>query len=165
MLKRAFRISVVLGLFLAALGAVGTSWHPSIQDTSGDSNQAQRLVLELVTPAFAAGNQPPTADAGLDRTVAVGETVVLDGSGSTEPEGKAMDFLWTLASVPAGSLAALDDPTAVRPSFTVDLAGDYAVELIATEGPRDRGPGDRCRPPAPHWRQPPAWPAVPRSRQ
>jgi RHS repeat-associated protein len=145
MLKRALRVVVAVGLFGVALGAVETWWLAPTPETIGDRDQAQRPGpglpgLELVTPAFAAGNQPPTANAGLDRTVAVGEAVVLDGSASTEPEGAKVDFLWAVVSAPVGSAAALDDVTAVRPSFVADLAGDFVIELVVSEGPRDSTP-------------------------
>ena len=96
--------------------------------------------VPLVAPAFAQGQPPPVADAGLDRTVAVGETVALDGSGSTDPKEMVDTFAWQLISVPAGSTAALDDPTAVKPSFVADLPGDYVAQLILTEGNRTSQP-------------------------
>ena len=140
MLKRARRVAVVIGLFGVALAAIGISWRATMPETIGDSERAQHPALELVAPAFAVGNAPPKAEAGFGRTVSVGQTVVLDGSGSTEPEGKKIDFLWAFVTVPTGSAAALDDSTAVRPSFAADVAGDYVVELVVTEGPRDSVP-------------------------
>ena len=73
---------------------------------------------------------PPVADAGFDRRAAPGETLYLDGGGSTDPQsGALLDFAWSLVSAPAGSTALLDDPTAVKPSLTPDLPGDYLVAL------------------------------------
>jgi hypothetical protein len=44
-------------------------------------------------------NRPPTADAGPDQTVSAGTscsaTVSLDGSASSDPDGDALEFLWT----------------------------------------------------------------------
>ena len=73
----------------------------------------------LIARAFAQGNLPPVADAGFDRSAAVGDTVVLDGSGSVDPKGALIDFTWTLTSAPGASYAALDDATAVKPSLTL----------------------------------------------
>ncbi len=141
MTRKAARNFIALGIIGLVLVACGSwrAWQPGADGTSQET-RAQRAGLALVAPALAAGNSPPTADAGFDRTVSVGQTVVLDGSGSTEPEGAKVDFLWAFVSVPAGSAAALDEPTAVRPSFVADLAGDYAVELVVSEGPRDSAP-------------------------
>ena len=81
-------------------------WQPGL-DGTGEETQAQRPALELVAPAFAAPPAGPTANAGFDRTVALGETVLLDGGGSTAPKRKELSFSWTLASIPVGSAAAL----------------------------------------------------------
>ncbi len=70
----------------------------------------------MVAPAFAAASAGPTADAGFDRTVGVGETALLDGGGSTAPKRKELSFSWTLASIPAGSVAVLDDPASLQPT-------------------------------------------------
>ena len=91
-------------------------------------------------PAFAQGNQPPVASAGIDQAATVGDTVVLDGSGSFHPVGRVMEFSWQLTSVPAGSLASLSDPSAIQPSFSIDLPGDYVAELVTTSGNRSSNP-------------------------
>lgn len=79
-------------------------------------------------------NSPPVAVAGDDQSVRVGETVQLDGGGSfddnTAPE--LLGFDWQL-EVPAGSTAALDDPTAAAPVFEIDVAGTYRAVLIVTD--------------------------------
>lgn len=82
-------------------------------------------------------NGAPTADAGLDQTVAVGDTVQLNGSGSTDPDGDTLTFSWTLTKKPSGSAAALDDPTNPLPRFTADAAGEYQVQLIVNDGEHD----------------------------
>ncbi len=121
--------------------AFGTwrAWQPGADGTSQET-RAQRPALELVAPALAAPPARPTADAGFDRTVGVGETVPLDGGGSTAPKRKELSFSWTLASIPVGSAAAFVDPATLQPSFQVDEPGDYVVELIVTEGNKDSAP-------------------------
>ena len=79
-------------------------------------------------------NTPPVARAGPDQTVPVGQTVTLDGSPSTDVDGNSLTYQWTFVSVPVGSLAALDDPTLVRPTFTVDRPGSSNVQLIVHDG-------------------------------
>ena len=76
---------------------------------------------------------PPAADAGPDQTAAPGALVQLDGAGSHDPDGDLLSYRWALVAVPDGSAATLDDPTAVRPSFTADLAGDYVAQLIVAD--------------------------------
>ena len=42
--------------------------------------------------------------------------------------------MWSLTSRPAGSSAAIGDPTAVMPTFTLDRAGLYVAQLIVNDG-------------------------------
>ena len=60
-------------------------------------------------------NSAPVANAGADQIGYVGQTVTLDGSGSTDVDGNALAYVWALTSRPAGSSAAIADPTAVTP--------------------------------------------------
>ena len=78
-------------------------------------------------------NQPPLANAGLDQTVTEGDTVTLDGSGSSDPNSNPINFNWTLTSVPTGSSAALTGTNTVNPSFVADLPGEYRAELVAND--------------------------------
>ncbi len=87
-------------------------------------------------------NAAPVAQAGADRTVSATLGVGLDGSASSDADGDALTFAWSLASVPAGSGAALDDPTAERPSFTPDVAGTYVARLVVSDGTDDSAPDD-----------------------
>ncbi len=79
-------------------------------------------------------NSCPVAKAGSDQTVHVGDVVSLDGRGSTDADGDALTFMWTLVGTPAGSAATLSDPTAATPTFTVDLPGEYVAELVVSDG-------------------------------
>ena len=87
----------------------------------------------------------PVANAGTSRTVPIGTTVTLDGSGSTDADGAPMTFVWTFVTIPAGSTAVLSNPTSVNPSFTVDKLGNYVVQLIVTaEGLKSNPTSDHC---------------------
>ncbi len=74
------------------------------------------------------------ADAGSDQTVEAGDEVTLNGSGSSDSEGNLFTFLWSFTARPDGSSASLSDPTAERPTFTADVAGQYDLSLIITDG-------------------------------
>lgn len=79
-------------------------------------------------------NTAPVAAAGPAQSVTRSATVSLDGSGSTDANGDALTYNWTLATKPAGSTAALSSSSAARPTFVADLAGTYTVNLVVGDG-------------------------------
>jgi RHS repeat-associated protein len=85
-------------------------------------------------------NSPPVASAGPDQTVSVGETVTLNGSGSTDVDGDPLTYSWALVQAPDGSGAALSDPAAVDPTFVADLPGTYIAQLIVNDATADSAP-------------------------
>ena len=85
-------------------------------------------------------NSPPAANAGPDQTTAVGATVTLNASGSSDVDGNPLTFSWSLVSRPAGSAAIIASPTVVNPSFVADVSGTYVVQLIVNDGFVDSAP-------------------------
>ncbi len=86
-------------------------------------------------------NQAPTANAGQDAAVSVGIAVAVDGSASSDPDGDALSYTWTL-SAPTGSSASLDDAASATPSFVPDVDGAYVASLTVNDGTDDSGPDD-----------------------
>ena len=86
------------------------------------------------------GNLAPMADGGPDRSVYVGDKVILDGSGSIDPDGDSLTFSWSFATKPLNSEATLDDMTLMNPDFIVDVAGIYIVSLTVNDGTVDSVP-------------------------
>lgn len=99
----------------------------------GDLNSAPAFVKLTV-------DTPPTANAGSDQTVKNGDTVQLDGSASTDVENDPLTYAWTLVTRPAGSAAALSDAKAQKPTFKVDVTGDYVAQLVVNDGKADSQP-------------------------
>ena len=95
---------------------------------------------DTVTIMAGVGNTAPVANAGPDQIVAIGTTVVLDGSASRDADGNALIWKWALTTKPTGSAAVLSDPTSARPSFIVDKGGEYVAQLIVNDGMLDSRP-------------------------
>ncbi len=84
-------------------------------------------------------NHPPLADAGPDRSMPLHTQVQLDGSNSTDVDGDTLTYHWTLLP-PTGSNAMLLDANALRPTFTVDVRGNYVAQLTVRDGTIDSPP-------------------------
>src|SRR5205085_8984102 len=93
-----------------------------------------------VCPTVQIPNYPPVAKAGPNQTVFVGNTVQLDGSGSFDADGDPLTYHWSFVSVPAGSAAALSNPTSAKPTFTGDKPGNYVAQSIVNDGKVDSTP-------------------------
>ena len=81
----------------------------------------------------APANQAPVADAGPDQTVAKLAGVVLDGSGSSDPDGTIAGYAW---SQTAGPAVVLNGADTVAPTFGApDVAAptDLVFQLIVTD--------------------------------
>ncbi|WP_322993546.1 PKD domain-containing protein [Limnohabitans sp.] len=87
---------------------------------------------DFVTVTVSKVNAPPVANAGPDQNVITGSTVTLNGLGSTDANGDALTYRWTL-SRPSGSAAALLLTVPSQPTFVADVSGDYVASLIVND--------------------------------
>lgn len=88
----------------------------------------------LATVTISTGNTPPTPNPGGDQTANVGDTVCLDGTGSSDPDSDEITYAWSFANLPENSTAALDDSSSPTPCFTIDAPGTYRLQLIVSDG-------------------------------
>lgn len=95
----------------------------TVSDGQSSSTDAVEIVVAHV-------NLPPTADAGSDASWTAGEIVTLDGSGSSDPEGAALSYLWTQIGGPAVKLQ--NDNQALA-SFTGAEPGTYVLRLTVID--------------------------------
>jgi hypothetical protein len=73
-------------------------------------------------------NRPPTAEAGPDVRIRLGQSATLDGRGSRDPDGDPLEFRWRLVFGPGGGFPVLN-PVEARFSFVPERAGVHLVAL------------------------------------
>lgn len=56
--------------------------------------------------------------------------VFLDGSGSTDPLGGALSYMWSLPTRPLGSAGTLSQTVLDNTELYTDISGDYIVQLV-----------------------------------
>lgn len=146
------------GVALASATATVTSLVPSVQPVKGQdtlkfgpvpfntavsATNTFTLLVDRTVPfdfanlkwTFQAVRLAPIANAGPSQTANVGNTVTLNGSGSTNPSGiGTLSYAWAFTTRPSGSVAALSNPTSVFPTFVPDVAGNYIISLTVSNG-------------------------------
>jgi hypothetical protein len=80
-------------------------------------------------------NTPPVAKASISTPtpIAVGQSVQLNSTGSSDADGNAITYTWKLTA-PTGSSTTLSNTQSANPTFTPDRGGTYTAELIVNDG-------------------------------
>ena len=93
----------------------------TVTDYSGQSSTGTCIVN------ITALNDPPTADAGPDRTVSESSNVMLDGSNSVDPNDGIATFEWSQTDGPS---VVLSSTSTSNPSFTTPDVGSAGASLV-----------------------------------
>ena len=112
------------------------------RETDGKIGQKNLIWGDDFTLAFVPppANTAPVADAGQPQAVMRSDTVVLDGSLSSDADEDPLTYRWSFESVPPESFPELDTTDPVHPSFVADEAGTYVVRLIVNDSMIDSAP-------------------------
>jgi hypothetical protein len=109
--------SLIAGIYqfeLTVTDKVGLSSMDTVQVTVNDTGQT---------------NRPPIANAGPDKVVS--DSLILDGSGSTDPDNNITSYQWTKISGP--SSANISNPNVARTLVSNPHAGVYLFALKVTD--------------------------------
>ena len=87
-----------------------------------------------VTPVVGGSNVAPVAKAAGAISAVAGQLVSLDGSGSSDPNGDALSYSWSVAARPAGEVVSLAGANTAKPTFTPKTAGSYTFLLTVSDG-------------------------------
>lgn len=102
-------------------------------------NDGELSSVDTVEITATLSNVPPNANAGADVTIYLGQTAVLDGSASNDPDSgpQPLTYQWSFVTVPAGSTITDNDlagADTANPSFIPDIVGTYVLELMTYDG-------------------------------
>ncbi len=123
-------------LFTATAGLLAAVGCTASKDSSSEGSGS----------AGGSASGVPVADAGQNQTIPFEGEVVLDGSGSYDPDGDALTYSWSFDSLPDGSALGEGLPSpnnsgeAVRPSFAPDTIGTYVLGLTVSDGTQTSAP-------------------------
>lgn len=85
-------------------------------------------------------NSGPVAISDADRSVTTGQSIVLDGSLSYDPDGDQLSYEWSIVFSPAGSRRSLQGETQDRSTLLIDAPGAWLVQLIVSDGTNTSAP-------------------------
>ncbi len=94
------------------------------------------FIAALTAAACDFYNLPPAASAGSSRTVSLGSTVTLDGTGSSDPDNDSLTYEWSIMRLPdTSSLTNADIRERDSSTATVlpDVSGIYLFKLTVRD--------------------------------
>ena len=120
-----------VGFTAPQVGPTGAEVLLQLSATDDDGASASDTVSIRINDV-AGGNQPPTADAGADRSVPERSAVSLSGSGS-DSDGSIASYQWTQLAGPALSLSGADTATLGFTAPEVSASTSLRFRLTVTD--------------------------------
>jgi hypothetical protein len=103
----------------------------TVSDGAAVSASAE-VVVQAV--AVSTANHRPVAVVGSKQQVLPGDTVVLDGSASSDLDHDLLTWQWSFISTPGGSAASLVGADTPTPHFVPDVFGNWIIALTVSDG-------------------------------
>ncbi|MEW8227484.1 MAG: Ig-like domain-containing protein [Candidatus Thiodiazotropha endolucinida] len=138
---------IALGITLSACGGGSSSDTSSTNSTDQNNAQDQAeqetpatgdetppATEETAPPDPVQSNQRPAARVTASQQVTSGETVTLDGSGSSDPDGDTLNFIWSQTQGSSIGLVNVTNPTLSFIAPSVEQATTYSFQLQVSDG-------------------------------
>ncbi len=97
----------------------------SVNNASGTQGDMAAATTLIVTVEEIVGPQPPVSDPDGPYSGGVGDVILFDGSGSTDPDGTIVSYDWDFGDGSTG--------TGMNPSHSYAAVGTYTVRLTVTD--------------------------------
>lgn len=111
---------------VSGLAAGQYTFALTVTDNTGATSTAEVKITVSNPP-----NQPPVANAGSNKTITLPtNTVQLDGSASTDPDGTITSYNWTKVS---GAAVTITNSNTAKPTISGLQQGQYTFELTVTD--------------------------------
>ncbi|MEW8693718.1 MAG: Ig-like domain-containing protein [Candidatus Thiodiazotropha endolucinida] len=140
-------IVIALGITLSACGGGSSSDTSSTNSTDQNNAQDQAeqetpaagdetppATEETAPPDPVQSNQRPTARVTASQQVTSGETMTLDGSGSSDPDGDTLNYIWSQTQGSSIGLVNAANPTLNFIAPSVEQATSYSFQLQVSDG-------------------------------
>jgi Protein of unknown function (DUF1566)/K319L-like, PKD domain len=108
----------------------GGEFQFSLVVTDGELSSEASLTNVSVSPV----NNPPIANAGVDRYVGSHSIVALKGSNSSDPDDDPLSYLWSQVS---GPTITLNNLSSANPTFEGHTDGVIVISLVVNDGHLD----------------------------
>jgi len=102
---------------------------------TGESGQSSSAIQTVhVSGTYDDGNKEPVAHAGNDKTASYSEWAALDGTKSSDPDGKVVNYKWTQIAGPATEIAYSDESYAYALTPRYDATLKFKLTVTDDKG-------------------------------
>jgi len=120
-----------LATFIAPVVNISTVYNFELLVMDNDGATAINNVEITINPI----NIAPVAIAKASRkNITLDITIDLDASASSDPNFDVLNYEWSVITSPSESIANVTDSIEIKPTFTPDIAGDYSIRLVVSDG-------------------------------
>ena len=103
------------------------------ENNSGNDSEKQIQTVTKISENVA----PVSVIQSANNTIKVGDSILLDGSESTDDGANTLNYQWTISAKPDNSNPSIGDSHSKTFMFIPDIVGDYQISLMVNDGEKD----------------------------